>query len=256
MKAKRYKNNKKLSKKRVIMFFIFIISSAIFVVSFVTIIRYFIQSNSNQKIHEDISGFISVNEDKEDKEEDKYKIDFTELKNRNNDTIGYLRVYGTDIDHVVVQGKDNDYYLHHNFDKEKNVAGWVFADYNNKFDGTDKNIIIYGHNMRNGKMFSTLKNILTDNWQKNENNRKIVFITETDNSLYEVFSVYQIEDEDYYITTDFSDGSFKEFIDKVKNRSEYDFGVDVSQNDSILTLSTCANNNKYRVVLHAKKISK
>ena len=69
-----------------------------------------------------------------------------------------------------------------------------------------------------------------------------------------MFSVYQIEKEDYYIKTDFnSDKEFEEFLQKVKERSIKDFNIDISKENSILTLSTCANNNKYRVVLHAVK---
>ena len=149
----------------------------------------------------------------------------------------------------------NIYYLKHNFNKESNSAGWIFADYKNKVDGTDKNLVIYGHNMRDDSMFGSLKNILNDDWHNEEENKYVTFVTENDNSIYEVFSVYQVADEDYYITTDFKDNEFNDFIKTINSRSKFDFDVDVNENDNILTLSTCANNNKYRVVLHAKKIS-
>ncbi len=65
-----------------------------------------------------------------------------------------------------------------------------------------------------------------------------------------------IKKEDYYITTNFgTDIEFETFIDKIKSRSVKNFDVDVNTEDHILTLSTCADNNKYRVVLHAKKIT-
>ena len=70
-----------------------------------------------------------------------------------------------------------------------------------------------------------------------------------------MFSVYQIEEEDYYIQTNFNtEKEFSTFLETIKKRSKKDFNVDVNKEDNILTLSTCANNNKYRVVLHAKKI--
>ena len=69
-----------------------------------------------------------------------------------------------------------------------------------------------------------------------------------------MFSIYKIKDEDYYIKTGFEENEFLEFIDRLKNRSIKDFNVDLTTEDNILTLSTCANNNKYRIVLHAKKI--
>ena len=111
-------------------------------------------------------------------------------------------------------------------------------------------------NRRDGSMFGTLKNILTEEWQNNTDNFSILLITENEKSEYKVFSVYRIEKEDYYITTNFgTDNKFKEFIDVIKSRSVKDFNVNVSIEDHILTLSTCADNNKYRVVLHAKKIT-
>ena len=108
--------------------------------------------------------------------------------------------------------------------------------------------------MRNDSMFATLKNVLNNDWQEKEENKFITFITEKEEVIYEVFSVYQIEAEDYYIKTDFNESEFKQYIDNMKSRSKYNFNVDVDEEDSILTLSTCANDNKYRVILHAKII--
>ena len=144
--------------------------------------------------------------------------------------------------------------MNHSFDKSYNSAGWLFMDYRNKFDGTDKNIIIYAHNRRDGSLFGTLKNILTESWQNNIDNYVIPLINENEKEEYQVFSIYKIEKEDYYIKTNFKDNEWEEFLKKIKSRSIKSFDVNVSKNDSILTLSTCADNNKYRVVLHAKKM--
>ena len=196
---------------------------------------------------------ISVDTNKES-EEEKYNIDFESLKEKNKDTVAFLKVNDTNVEYVVVKGSDNKYYLNHSFDEKYNIAGWIFADYKNKFDGTDKNIVVYGHNRRDGSMFGSLKKALKEEWYKKEENRKIVFIIENESCIYEVFSIYQIEKEDYYIKTNFSKNEFTDFIKKIKSRSINDFAVEVSDKDSILTLSTCANDNRYRVVIHAKKI--
>jgi len=103
-------------------------------------------------------------------------------------------------------------------------------------------------------MFGSLKNILNEEWYNDNQNYIIDFITEEEHQKYQVFSIYKIEKEDYYINTEFNKKSFLEFINTIKNRSIKDFNVDVSAGDSILTLSTCADNNNYRVVLHGKKI--
>ena len=104
-------------------------------------------------------------------------------------------------------------------------------------------------------MFGSLKNILNSDWYDNEENMNITFYTENEKCVYKVFSIYKTESEDYYIKTEFNnDNEFEQFINTIKSRSIKNFGIDVSRSDSILTLSTCANNNKYRVVLHAKKM--
>ena len=73
--------------------------------------------------------------------------------------------------------------------------------------------------------------------------------------IYKVFSIYKIENEDYYIKTEFkNDNEFEEFVKNLKKRSIKDFNVDISKDDNILTLSTCANNNKYRIVLHSVRV--
>ena len=205
--------------------------------------------DSNKVIMEELNGNVIV------KEEEKYAIDFSELKNQNSDTVAYIKVNGTNIDHVVLKGNDNDYYLRHNFKKEWNIAGWIFMDYKNKLDGTDKNIVIFGHNMSDGSMFGSLKNVLYDDWHSQEENLIITLITEKKEYKYKVFSTYNIEREDYYIKTDFDSYSdFDYFLNTVKARSNYDYGVDVDIADQILTLSTCSAAGARRTVLHAKKI--
>ena len=169
---------------------------------------------------------------------------------------GWLTVNSTRINYPVVKYKDNDYYLTHSFDKTYNSAGWIFANYANKFDGSDKNISIFGHNRRDGSMFCTLKDTLKSEWYTNKDNYYITFDTPNGTQIYKVFSNYQIEAESYYITSDFaSDEDFNNFLKTIKNRSIYNYNTEVSSSDSIITLSTCANDNTYRVVLHAVKVN-
>ena len=242
----------KPKKENVFLGIVFCICLIVAIQSGKNIIFWFIDNNRNAEIIESISTKVTV--EQMEGEREKYHIDFDSLKKINEDTVGWVKVYGTDIEFPVVQSEDNSYYLTHNFEKKNNVAGWIFADYRNKFDETDKNIIIYGHNRKDKSMFATLKNVLNNDWYTKDENRIIVWITENEYSLYEVFSVYQILNEDYYITTDFSNISYSDFLKRAKAKSIYDFGIDVTEEDTLLTLSTCADNNKYRVVLQAKKI--
>ena len=218
------------------------------------IVIWFLENGKSNQIKEELSNYVQVEVDEAKPEEEKYIIDFTELKSKNSDTVAWLKVNGTDVEYPVVQTTDNSYYLTNSFDKTYNKAGWPFVDYRNKLDGTDKNIIIYGHNRRDGSMFESLKNTLTDEWYNAEENRKIVFITEKEKALYEVFSIYKVEEEDYYLQTQFQ--NFADFIKTIKGRSSRNFDVEVGSDDQILTLSTCDDNSQYRVVLHAVKIKK
>lgn len=238
-------------KSKILVTFIQIVLIAVIIFSGIKIIEWIKSNKKNKDIMSEIKENVVINNEMDSKNEE-YKIDFAKLKQKNSDAIAWIKVNGTDIDFPVVKGTDNSYYLTHNFDKEKNKAGWIFADYRNKFDGTDKNIIIYGHNMKNGSMFASLKDVIKEEWYNNENNKYIALITENENCKYQVFSVYQIETEEYYLQTNIS--NFKEFVEKIKGRSKKKFNVDIKETDSILTLSTCADNTKYRVVLHAVKV--
>ena len=215
------------------------------------IITWKIHVDENNNIKEDINKKIKI--DSKSTQEEKYTIDFNSLKNENSDTIAYLKVNNTNIDYIVVKGEDNSFYLNHNFKKSWNIAGWIFADFHNKFDETDKNMIIYGHDTKDGSMFGTLNKILTKEWYEKEENQKIVLVTENNTYYYEVFSIYTIIAEDYYINTIFSsEEEFDTFIKKLKSRSIVDFHKEVSGKDKILTLSSCIGNGEKRVVLHAK----
>ena len=248
-------------KKWVIVVFILICLSA-FLYSFISLI---IRQNSldkNNKIKEETNKSVEVIKEEKTNDktgetiiEEKYVVNFDELKNQNSDTVAYLKIKNSKINYVVVKSNNNDYYLTHNFNKEYNTAGWIFADYRNKFDGNDKNIVIYGHSMKDGSMFGQLYKLFNSDWINNEENYDIVFNTLLGEGKYRIFSMYRIEAEDYYITTEFSsDSDFESFIKKIKSRSVKNFNVDISNTDQIITLSTCTSDLKRRIVVHAKKI--
>ena len=183
-------------------------------------------------------------------------VDFTELKEKNSDTAGWIQVNGTNINYPYVQTTDNEYYLTHSFDKTTNSAGWVFMDYRNNKSDFDKNTIIYAHSRKNNTMFGTLRKILKNGWLNNANNHVIKLSTETENTLWQVFSVYRIPTTNDYIQVDFV--NVKEFInfgEMLIGRSAYNFNTTISSEDKILTLSTCYDDYD-KVVLHAKLIKR
>lgn len=184
-----------------------------------------------------------------------YELDFPKLFATNSRTVGWISVPNTCINYPVAQHSDNSFYLNHSFDKSYNTAGWIFADYRNKFDGTDKNIIIYGHNRMDSSMFATLKNTQRADWYNNTTNKYVTYTTSEGVHVYQVFSVYTIKSETYYLSTEFSsDESYLKFLNTLKSRSVHDFETELTAEDKILTLSTCDATGKSRVILHAKQI--
>ncbi len=250
---------RRLKKKyRILLTSIFIIICLIgLIYSLINIINWKKDVDDNKKIQDQIEDNIIIVEPTKEETKVKYDIDFKTLKETNKDTIAYVKVNNTNIDYVVVKGSNNSYYLNHNFEKNWNIAGWIFGDYHNKFDESDRNLIIYGHNTKDGSMFGTLKNVLNKEWYENEENHIVVLVTENGQYEYRVFSSYSITPEDYYINTIFKDNNeFDGFVKKLKSRSVYDYNVEVTGEDKILTLSSCIGDGKKRVVLHAKLIEK
>ncbi|MCI6265991.1 MAG: class B sortase [Erysipelotrichaceae bacterium] len=185
-----------------------------------------------------------------------YDVDIQKLKEKNVDTVGWINVNNTNINYPYVQYRDNDYYLNHSFDKSYNEAGWVFMDYRNRSDLNNKNTILYAHSRLDKTMFGSLSKVLKKEWYTNKDNHIIRISTEKDNTLWQIFSVYKIKEESYYITTDFvSDSSYMDFLNTIKSRSIYNFNTNLTSEDRILTLSTCYSDSE-RTVVHAKLIKR
>ena len=183
-----------------------------------------------------------------------YSQVFDELLKKNDQTVGWIQINNTRVNYPIVQATDNNYYLNHDFNKRKNSMGWIYMDYRNNNKDLSANTIIYGHNINAGIMFGTLVNALYPKWYNKEQNRIISFNTPYANMKWQIFSIYKIKTTTDYLDSDFeNDEAHQNFINLIKGRSITNFGVDVTPNDKILTLSTCANNTT-KIVIHAKLI--
>lgn len=183
-------------------------------------------------------------------------VDITELKNQNSDTVGFININNTNINYPFVHTSDNEFYLNHSFDKSYNDAGWLFLDYRNNIELNDRNNIIYGHSRLDKTMLGSLSKVFRREWYSNKDNHIIRISLDNVNTLWQIFSVYKIEVETYYITTNFnSDDDYLKFLNTIKSRSIYDFGANLSVDDKILTLSTCYSDTE-RTVVHARLIKK
>ena len=182
-----------------------------------------------------------------------YKGIFDRLKGINGDYKGWITVENTDIDYPIVQGTDNDFYLKHDFNKNESTSGCVFMDYLNE-EGKDDNTVIYGHNMRNGSMFSKLQKF-KENEFFNQNN-KVIIKDENGEHTYEVFSVYVLKSGDKLGKINYSSKEeFDEYVKLIKNKSFYTNDVKVEKGDKILTLVTCTYEiDDARTIVHAKLV--
>lgn len=179
---------------------------------------------------------------------------YNKLLEVNQDMVGWITIKGggVDIDYPVVRTTDNSYYLQRNFYGEKDYNGWVYMNYQNSIDELDANTIIFAHNrFTSGVMFGTLPKMRKSAFHKNKENYNITFNTLYENGTWKIFSYYGIDVTNDYLYINFAEEeTHQEFINLITNRSEHDFGVEVTPEDKILTLSTCLDDNK-RFVVHA-----
>jgi len=172
----------------------------------------------------------------------------------NDDIIGRLYIEGTSIDYPVTQYEDNEFYLDYDINKKTNVTGWIFLDYENDVYKDDKNMVIYGHNMKQDIMFHALRNYADEDFY--DKHKYIVFDTLYDKYTWEIFSFYRAHTDFYYIQVIFKDEEdFYSLASQMKDLSIYETGVGITRDDRILTLSTCTNEtDDTRFVLNAKLI--
>ena len=253
--------------------FIFFLS--MFVISLINIIKWNIDARKTNKQIDDLVNTTIVEKIKDNKNTEvipqeniptsnpywdyiKYdliNVNFDELMQKNASTVAWVNVNGTNINYPVVQATDNEFYLTHSFDNSYNDAGWVFMDYRNSLSD-DKNTIIYAHARLDKTMFGSLKSVINDSWLSDNSNFVVKLSTPTENTLWQVFSVYRIPTTSDYLQTEFySSDEFTNFTDMLINRSIHDFNTTVSPDDRILTLSTCYNTTD-KVALHAKLIKR
>ena len=177
---------------------------------------------------------------------------FDQLLTVNDETIGWIYIPDTNINNVVVKGGNNKYYLSYTFYGTKSKYGTVFMDYRNALPFQD-NTIIYGHNMRDDRMFGDLMKYKKAQFY---NEHSIIYLKTAESvTKWKIFSVYVTSTDFYYIVNTFKNnvGLKQRFIDEVCARSLLECDVDVTPEDKIITLSTCDYTIKDgRFAVHAR----
>lgn len=245
MKRKRYKLKKK------VFVFLFIIVIAILITN-----KIIIHKKNNDKVNNILNVTKEIKEDTKDTLKDK----LIELKNMNNDFVGILTIPNTIINYPVMYTK-SDYYLRRSFDKKQSDAGTLFIDKHNNIEPIDDNIIIYGHNMKDGTMFHELLNYKDENYY---NEHKYIYFNKINEiEKYEIISVFYskvyYENENVFKYYKFynanNEEEFNYYLENIKSLSIYDTKVNAIYKDKFITLSTCEYSQENgRFVVVAKKV--
>lgn len=178
---------------------------------------------------------------------------FQKLVENNIDTVGWIRIPETNIDHVVMQGDDNYYYLDHTFFEDESTAGCMTLDFRADAANLQGNILLYGHHMRVGSMLNDITKYRSKTFFKKS--PVIYFDTIYEEAQWEIFSAYVESNRFNFFKMDFeSRNEYFKYIEALQRESLYDTGVKLSPDDVILTLSTCVYDfEDARMIVHARR---
>ncbi len=199
-----------------------------------------------------IAGYWGINEKKAEKPKEA-TVDFNELQKKNGDIYAWIYIPDTVINYPILQNEENeDYYLDHNLDGTKGYPACIYTHPRNDKDFTDPDTVIYGHNMKDGSMFGSLKEYLNDYYI--EGHKKLYIYTPDKVITYKFVSAYKSDDKlilDYY--DDFREKEvFGKYLKEVAKNALSD--PMLTEEDCLITLSTCTSKGDERLLVQFKKI--
>lgn len=201
-----------------------------------TISDVYLSEDSSQSSSNEVGGNNNPNEAEGDNKT--ISENQEELKSINSNYEMWIQIPNTEINYPIVQAEDNEYYLKHNFKNESNMSGTIFVDYRNNID-EDKNIIVYGHNMRNGTMFNNITKFKEDSFFNSNDTINII----RNNILYqyEIFSIYVEDESKVSLEIEFTDNdAFVNYALNEASKSMYNKNIIITEEDKIITLVTCS----------------
>lgn len=185
-----------------------------------------------------------------------------ELQEMNTDVKAWIQIKDTNINYPVLQTTDNDYYLTHDYKKQKNKYGSIYLKTGVNIDDNLSNLILYGHNMKDDKMFNHLLKYKDQSFY--EEHKEVTFITQQEERKYQIIAAFQsrvfYQDETnvfrYYNYLNFENQAmFNEYIDNINRIKLYDTGITANYQEQLLTMITCEYSQENgRMVVVAKRI--
>ncbi len=245
-------------KKRVV----FITSICVLIVCVITLAVYLAYPYLRpEPKFDDVSNSVDTAPSEVDIEKPENPIDFTTLKERNSDVIGWINIPNTKVDYPILQANESlpeSFYLYHNIDRDYEFAGSIYIQRLNQFDFSDPNTIIYGHNMKNGSMFASIHKFKDKTFF--DENKYIYIYTPGHILTYEIFSAYRYDDRHLLYYFNFNDKAvFEDYLNTAKNPTDYIRNTrpetQVTADDKIITLSTCITNDNYRYLVQGVLIN-
>ena len=186
--------------------------------------------------------------------------EYAALYLQNKDMVGWIEIEGTKLNYPVLQTPDyKDFYLKRDFNKETSNHGAIYVQENCDVWTPSDNVVIYGHNMKDGSMFATLLKYKKQSYW--EEHRFIYFNTLLERHTYEIVAVFKTtatigQGFEYHLFVDAeTEEEFDAYISQIKKLAYYDTGVDAQYGDKLITLSTCEYTlTNGRLVVVAKRV--
>lgn len=259
------KKRKRLTFGDYIRFFIMAVALCVFVYSASMLLHIYLEYKKGTDIYKSIAGEVLKPIDKNESESSNlspdgeaqlpFKYDHQALLNINPEGVGYIYIPSIGVQLPVVQGPDNEYYLTHTFNRVYNGSGAIFEDFRCLGGLKSNNVIIYGHNMKNGSMFAGLHRYLTPSFYSTPGNDIFYIYTENKVMEYRIFSVYISEPiSDTYNCNFASLPDLRAYAANMNRLSAYSTGVDITNTTQIVTLSTCTGDGEQRVIVQGTYI--
>lgn len=228
-----------------------IIFSLLLILSLVMILRQFILYRQASEEYEGLNQVVigtappegaerppSETNAQDVKETAPFRVDFETLQAQNPDIVGWVYCGGLEISYPILRGDSNDKYLHHMWNGEYSVSGSIFMDYRNRDNFSDRNTVLFGHNMKDGSMFAGLDSYLEQSFY-DENPVWYIMTPERDYKVV-LFSGYVTKVGSEAYDKEFSDADWQEWLDQAVSQSSFRADATPGSDSRVVTFSTCA----------------
>lgn len=253
MRSKHQKEKKSYKKIIIIVLSIIIVISVLFIIY---------NLNKDKKLNKEMDNLIDNIQVTPTAEKTEMMLKLEELQKNNSEIVAWIEISGTNINYPVLQTENNDYYMTHDYKKEYSKNGSIFLDKDYDWDIPSSNLLLYGHNNKNGTMFQDLQKYKEENFCKEHPTIKLT--TNKEDVEYEIIAVflsrvYYKSETDvfryYYFINAENEEEYNEYVANSKKASLYDTGKTAEYGDQLLTLSTCSYHTEDgRLAVVAKKI--